>query len=60
MDAARLKADAGSNVTRPMLSEIMFMSILIEQQKQINKLRLKLDEKEKKKKIIKCPSRALH
>ena len=45
MDIARLKADAGSNVTRPMLSEIMFMSILIEQQKQISKLRLKLEEK---------------
>ncbi|NHI94113.1 MAG: hypothetical protein EAX96_16605 [Candidatus Lokiarchaeota archaeon] len=45
IDFARLKADAGSNVTRPILSEIMFMSILIEQQKQIDKLRLKLDIK---------------
>ena len=35
---ARHHADAGSLAARPLLSEIMFMSIAIEQQKILNKL----------------------
>ena len=41
MDDARLKADAGSHVTRPLLSEIMFMSILVELKKEIVALKKK-------------------
>ncbi|MHA1798804.1 MAG: hypothetical protein ACTSVY_10210 [Candidatus Helarchaeota archaeon] len=43
MDIARLKSDAGSNVTRPMISEIIFMSILVAQQKEISKLKKMLE-----------------
>ena len=44
IDLARLKADAGSNVTRPMLSEIMFMSILVAQQKEISQLKKMVEQ----------------
>ena len=38
MDACRNYASAGSNATRPILFEPMVMSILLQQQKELNKL----------------------
>ncbi|MHA1339321.1 MAG: hypothetical protein ACTSRZ_03540 [Promethearchaeota archaeon] len=39
MNYARIHADAGSLAARPIVTEIIFMTILIEQQKLIDKLR---------------------
>ena len=52
MNYARIHADAGSLSARPMLSEILFMSFAIEQEKKIAKLEEKirvLEEKHKEK-----------
>ena len=38
MDACRNYASAGSNATRPILFEPMVMSILLQQQKELNRL----------------------
>ena len=43
MDACRLYASAGSNATQPILFEPMIMSILLFQQKKINRLEKALD-----------------
>ena len=43
MDACRLYASAGSNATQPILLEPMIMSILLFQQKKINRLEKALD-----------------
>jgi len=44
MNFARVHADAGSLSARPMLSEILFMSFAIEQEKRIEMLERKLKE----------------
>jgi hypothetical protein len=43
MDACRLFASAGSNATQPILFEPMVLSILLYQQKKINRLEKALD-----------------
>lgn len=43
MDACRNYASAGGNATRPVLFESMVMSILLHQQKTLNRLEKKLD-----------------
>ena len=48
MNFARIHADAGSMSARPMLSEILFMSFAIEQEKKIEILEKKISELEKK------------
>ncbi len=47
MNFARIHADAGSLSARPMLSEILFMSFAIEQEKKIGLLEKKIIEIEK-------------
>lgn len=39
MNYARIHADAGSNSARPLLSEVLFMSFAIEQEKKIDRLK---------------------
>jgi len=46
MNFARIHADAGSLSARPMLSEILFMSFAIEQEKKIGLLEKKIIELE--------------
>ena len=46
MNLARIHADAGSLSARPMLSEILFMSFAIEQEKKIGSLEKKIIELE--------------
>ncbi|MFX0070044.1 MAG: hypothetical protein ACFFAO_03050 [Candidatus Hermodarchaeota archaeon] len=48
MNYARIHADAGSLSARPMLSEILFFSFAIEQEKEIERLKERLNELEKK------------
>ena len=48
MNFARIHADAGSLSARPMLSEILFMSFAIEQEKKIEKLEEKIKVMEEK------------
>ncbi len=48
MNFARIHADAGSMSARPMLSEILFISFAIEQEKKIEKLEKKVEELEEK------------
>ena len=43
MDACRNYASAGSNATRPVIFESMVMSILLNQQKTLNRLEKALD-----------------
>ncbi|MBN1802140.1 MAG: hypothetical protein JW891_11570 [Candidatus Lokiarchaeota archaeon] len=43
MNHARIHSDAGSMSARPMLSEVIFMSIAIEQEKRIKKLQTELE-----------------
>ncbi len=43
MDACRNYASAGSNATRPVVFEAMAMSILLQQQKTLNRLEKELD-----------------
>ena len=43
MDACRNYASAGSNATRPVIFESVVMSILLHQQKTLNRLEKKLD-----------------
>jgi hypothetical protein len=47
MDICRNYASAGSNATRPILFEPMVMSILLHQQKLLNRLEKMLDAKRK-------------
>ncbi|MBD3256456.1 MAG: hypothetical protein GF383_15265 [Candidatus Lokiarchaeota archaeon] len=47
MNFARIHADAGSLSARPMLSEVLFMSFAIEQEKKIEKLEATIKELEK-------------
>jgi hypothetical protein len=51
MNFARIHADAGSLSARPMLSEILFISFAIEQEKKINFLERRVNELEKVQKI---------
>ena len=46
MNFARIHADAGSLSARPMLSEILFISFAIEQEKKIMMLEKKVEELE--------------
>ena len=46
MNYARIHADAGSLSARPMLSEILFISFAIEQEKKIGQLEKKIEELE--------------
>ena len=48
MNFARIHADAGSLSARPMLSELLFMSFAIEQEKRIEVLERKVKEFEEK------------
>lgn len=48
MNYARIHSDAGSMSARVMLSEILFISFAIEQEKKIEKLEKRLKELEKK------------
>lgn len=50
MNYARIHADAGSLGARPMLSDVLFFSFAIEQQKRIESLEKKLAQLEKNKK----------
>ena len=43
MDACRNYASAGSNATRPVIFESVVMSILLHQQKTLNRLEKKID-----------------
>ncbi|NHI92097.1 MAG: hypothetical protein EAX96_06305 [Candidatus Lokiarchaeota archaeon] len=52
MNNARLLADAGTMVTRPFISQIMFMSILIKQQDQICKINKKINSLKKRDLVI--------
>ena len=45
---ARIHADAGSLAARPLLSEVIFMSVAIEQQKLLGELHHRLQEVETK------------
>lgn len=47
MNFARIHADAGSMSARPMLSEVLFISFTIEQEKKIEMLEEKVKELEK-------------
>jgi hypothetical protein len=46
MNFARIHADAGSMSARPMLSEVLFISFAVEQQKKIQMLEEKIKELE--------------
>ncbi|MFW9820436.1 MAG: hypothetical protein ACFFE5_12565 [Candidatus Thorarchaeota archaeon] len=48
MNFARIHADAGSMSARPMLSEVLFISFAIEQEKKIDFLEDKVKELEKR------------
>lgn len=48
MNFARIHADAGSLSARPMLSELLFISFAIEQEKKIESLEKRIQELEKK------------
>ena len=45
---ARIHADAGSLAARPELSQVFFMSVLLEHQKEIERLKTKIEELKKK------------
>jgi hypothetical protein len=46
MNYARIHADAGSMSARPMLSEVLFLSFAVEQEKKIEMLEKKVKELE--------------
>jgi len=48
MNACRMYASAGSMATRPILLEAMFMSILLNQEREIAEIRERLDRIEKR------------
>lgn len=48
MNFARIHSDAGSLAARPMLSEILFMSYAIEQEKKIESLEKRIKKLEEK------------
>jgi hypothetical protein len=48
MNACRMYASAGSMAARPILTEAMFMSILLSQQKELMGIRESLERLEKK------------
>ena len=47
MDACRMFASAGSMATRPVLLEVMVMSILLHQEKMLMEIKERLDKLEK-------------
>ncbi|MDH5483303.1 MAG: hypothetical protein OEY22_10595 [Candidatus Bathyarchaeota archaeon] len=47
MNACRMSASAGGNATRPILTEAMFMSILLNQQKEFMEIKESLERLEK-------------
>ena len=49
MNFARIHSDAGSMSARPMLSEVLFISFALEQQKEIEMLEKKIARLEEKK-----------
>jgi len=48
MNACRMYASAGSMATRPILTEAMFMSILLSQRKELTEIKENLERLEKK------------
>ena len=48
MNFARLHSDAGSLAARPIISEIMFISILVAQQRAIDELQKEIIQMKKK------------
>ncbi|TFG06699.1 MAG: hypothetical protein EU539_06885 [Promethearchaeota archaeon] len=48
MNFARIHADSGSLSARPLLSEVLFFSFALEQEKQIEELKIRIRELEKK------------
>lgn len=52
MNFARIHSDAGSMSARPILSDVLFMSFALEQQKQINSLETRIKKLEAK--LDKC------
>ena len=48
LDYSRIHADAGSMAARPILSEFLFLSIMLEQEKRIEELEKRIIELEKK------------
>ena len=48
MNACRIYASAGGMATRPILTEAMFMSILVSQKKELTELRESLEQLEKR------------
>ena len=54
MNFARIHADAGSLSARPMISEILFMSFAVEQQRKIQMLEKKVKDLEEIIKEIGC------
>ena len=52
MNFARIHADAGSMSARPMLSEVLFISFAVEQEKKIEMLEEKVKELEERMKGI--------
>jgi len=48
LDYSRIHADAGSMAARPILSEFLFFSIMLEQEKRIEDLEERISELEKK------------
>lgn len=49
MNAARLRADAGGYISRTLVSEVLFLSILLEQQKEIQELKAEIQKIKKEK-----------
>ena len=49
MNSARLKADAGGYISRPLISEVLFLSIILEQQKEIQDLKSEIQKLKKNK-----------
>jgi len=47
MNACRIYASAGGSATRPILTEAMFMSVLLNQEKEIMEIRESLERLEK-------------
>ncbi|MBD3351475.1 MAG: hypothetical protein GF364_08305 [Candidatus Lokiarchaeota archaeon] len=50
MNYARIHADAGSLAARPLLTEVIFMSVILEQQKRIESIEWRIKDLEEKNK----------
>ncbi|MHA1377347.1 MAG: hypothetical protein ACTSRG_03085 [Candidatus Helarchaeota archaeon] len=47
MNAARLRADAGGYISRPLVSEVLFISLLLELEKEIQNLKSEIQNLKK-------------